>query len=162
MKHINDLNKVFSKRLLSKHEVLFREGDTLGDGYIINYGLISLEKNNKKVETLGEGEVLGVFNVFFDNKIRFFTAITMVKTEVFIIPEVYLKDKIRKADPFVKHCFRNWLYLTRKFMIEFDSENIVKNKKIRKNKKLEDYEKFKMITWIAYFNFFLGGLYELK
>ena len=31
-------------------------------------------------------------------------------------------------------------------MIEFDSENIVKNKKIRKNKKLEDYEKLKMIT----------------
>ena len=68
MKIINDLNKVVSKRLLSKHDVLFREGDTLGEGYIINYGLISLEKNNKKVETLGEGEVLGVFNVFFDNK----------------------------------------------------------------------------------------------
>tara|TARA_B100001059_G_scaffold78646_1_gene76412 strand:+ start:160 stop:429 length:270 start_codon:yes stop_codon:yes gene_type:complete len=81
-----DLDKRFSSRVLQKRDVLFREGDTLGDGYIINYGQISLERNSKKVEILNQGEVLGVFNVFFDNKVRFFTAIATTKTEVFVIP----------------------------------------------------------------------------
>ena len=105
--HGFDLDKGFSSRVLQKRDVLFREGDTLGDGYIINYGQISLERNNTKVEILNQGEVLGVFNVFFDNKVRFFTAIATIKTEVFVIPEIYLKDIINKVDPFVRHCFRN-------------------------------------------------------
>ena len=140
-----DLNKSFSSRVLQKRDVLFREGDTLGDGYIISYGQISLERNNTKVEILNQGEVLGVFNVFFDNKVRFFTAIATNKTEVFVIPEVYLKGIIDKADPFVRHCFRNWLHLTRKFMIELDGENIHEKKKIKAGKEQEDFEKVKIV-----------------
>ena len=136
-----DLDKSFSSRVLKKRDVLFREGDTLGDGYIISYGQISLERNNTKVEILNQGEVLGVFNVFFDNKVRFFTAIATNKTEVFVIPEVYLKGIIDKADPFVRHCFRNWLHLTRKFMIELNGENIHEKKKIKAGKEQEDFEK---------------------
>ena len=140
-----DLDKEFSSRVLQKHDVLFREGDTLGDGYIINYGQISLERNNTKVEILNQGEVLGVFNVFFDNKARFFTAIATIKTEVFVIPEIYLKDIINKADPFVRHCFRNWLHLTRKFMVELNGENIHKKKKTKDSNEQENFEKVKMV-----------------
>ena len=140
-----DLDKNFSSRVLQKRDVLFREGDTLGDGYIINYGQISLERSNTKVEILNQGEVLGVFNVFFDNKVRFFTAIATIKTEVFVIPESYLRNIINKADPFVRHCFRNWLHLTRKFMVELNGENIPKKKQNNANKDLEDFEKVKMI-----------------
>ena len=140
-----DLDRNFSSRVLKKRDVLFREGDTLGDGYIINYGEISLERNNKKVEILGQGEVLGVFNVFFDNKVRFFTAIAIIPTEVLVIPENYLKQIINKADPFVKHCFRNWLHLTRKFMVELNYENNVKDEEIKTDEELEEFKKVKLV-----------------
>ena len=140
-----DLDRNFSSRVLKKRDVLFREGDTLGDGYIINYGEISLERNNKKVEILGQGEVLGVFNVFFDNKVRFFTAIATIPTEVLVIPENYLKKIINKADPFVRHCFRNWLHLTRKFMVELNYENNVKDEKIKTDEELEEFKKVKLV-----------------
>ena len=140
-----DLDQSFSSRVLQKRDVLFREGDTLGDGYIISYGQISLERNNTNVEMLEQGEVLGVFNVFFDNKVRFFTAIATIKTEVFVIPEVYLKGIIDKADPFVRHCFRNWLHLTRKFMVELNGENIHEKKKIKAGNEQEDFEKVKIV-----------------
>ena len=140
-----DLDRNFSSRVLKKRDVLFREGDTLGDGYIINYGEISLERNNKKVEILGQGEVLGVFNVFFDNKVRFFTAIAIIPTEVLVIPENYLKKIINKADPFVKHCFRNWLHLTRKFMVELNYENNVKDEEIKTDEELEEFKKVKLV-----------------
>ena len=143
--HGFDLDKSFSSRVLEKRDVLFREGDTLGDGYIINYGQISLERNNTKVEILNQGEVLGVFNVFFDNKVRFFTAIATIKTEVFVIPEIYLKGIINKADPFVRHCFRNWLHLTRKFMVELNGKNIFEKKKNKDSKEQENFEKVKMV-----------------
>ena len=140
-----DLDQSFSSRVLQKRDVLFREGDTLGDGYIISYGQISLERNNTKVEILNQGEVLGVFNVFFDNKVRFFTAIATIKTEVFVIPEIYLKNIINKADPFVRHCFRNWLHLTRKFMVELNGENIKEKKKHKVDREQEDFEKVKIV-----------------
>ena len=140
-----DLDRNFSSRVLKKRDVLFREGDTLGDGYIINYGEISLERNNKKVEILGQGEVLGVFNVFFDNKVRFFTAIAIIPTEVLVIPENYLKKIINKADPFVKHCFRNWLHLTRKFMVELNYENNVKDEEIKTDEELDEFKKVKLV-----------------
>ena len=117
----------------------------MGDGYIINYGEISLERNNKKVEILGQGEVLGVFNVFFDNKVRFFTAIAIIPTEVLVIPENYLKQIINKADPFVRHCFRNWLHLTRKFMVELNYENNVKDEEIKADEELEEFKKVKLV-----------------
>ena len=44
--NISSLEKIFSSRVLEKNDVLFKAGDTLGDGYIIKYGEISIEKNN--------------------------------------------------------------------------------------------------------------------
>ena len=70
------------------------------------------------VEILGPGEVLGVWKVLFENEERFFTASAEEKTSVIILPEEYLEEKISKADPFIKHCFRSWLHLTRKFMMD--------------------------------------------
>ena len=57
------LNNTFSKRILEKNELLFRQGDLIGDGYIINSGEIMLERNNIKIEKLEEGEVFGIFNL---------------------------------------------------------------------------------------------------
>jgi CRP-like cAMP-binding protein len=142
--NISDLEKTFSSRILQKSDVLFREGDTLGDAYIIKYGEISIEKNNITFQTCESGEVLGVFNIFFNNKSRLFTAIAKTNSEVFVIPEKFLKDLMDKADPFVKHCFRSWLPLIKRFTSD-SSENINKKNFSKIDKEKEFNDKMKMV-----------------
>ena len=135
-----DLSKMFSSRSLEKNDVLFREGDTLGDAYIIKYGDIELLKNKSKIELVTAGEIVGIFNVFFDNKVRMYTAVAITKGEVFIIPEEYLKALLDKSDPFVKYCFRTFLPLLTRYSDQF--ENKVSND-TKVNKLSEEEEKFK-------------------
>ena len=135
-----DLSKMFSSRSLEKNDVLFREGDTLGDAYIIKYGEIELLKNKSKIELVTAGEIVGIFNVFFDNKVRMYTAVALTKGEVFIIPEEYLKALLDKSDPFVKYCFRTFLPLITRYSDQF--ENKVSND-TKVNKLSEEEEKFK-------------------
>ena len=139
-----DLSKMFSSRKLEKNEVLFKEGDTLGDAYIIKYGEIKLLKHQSQVDFVSAGEVVGIFNVFFDNKVRMFTAIALTKGEVFIIPEKYLRDILNKVDPFVKYCFRSFLPLLNRFSDQFDkkSSNNAQEKKMLEE---ENFKKMKML-----------------
>ena len=85
----------FSRRFLKAGDVLFREGDTNGDGYIIETGELEWIRNegDTKIRTaiLGEGEVLGVWKILFANNERYFTAKATVKTAVIVIPEAHLK-----------------------------------------------------------------------
>ena len=135
---------MFSSRKLEKNEVLFKEGDTLGDAYIIKYGEIKLLKHQSQVDFVSAGEVVGIFNVFFDNKVRMFTAIALTKGEVFIIPEKYLRDILNKVDPFVKYCFRSFLPLLNRFSDQFDkkSSNNAQEKKMLEE---ENFKKMKML-----------------
>ena len=66
--NVEDLKKVFSSKILEKNEILFKEGDTDGQGYIIESGKISLIKKNIRVEILGPGEVLGVWRYYLKMK----------------------------------------------------------------------------------------------
>ena len=138
------LNNTFSQRILEKNELLFRQGDLIGDGYIINSGEIMLERNNIKIDKLGKGEALGVFNLFFENKNRYFSAHALVETEIFIIPQKHLKKILNNSDPFVTHIFRNWLNLTERFMIDLNKEVKLKEKASKLNKLEELHKKMKM------------------
>ena len=84
----------FSRRFLKDGDVLFREGDTNGDGYIIETGELELLRNegDTKIRTavLGEGEVLGVWKILFANNERYFAAKATVKTAVIVIREAHL------------------------------------------------------------------------
>ena len=110
----------FSRRFLKVGDVLFREGDTNGDGYIIETGELELIRNegDTKIRTavLGEGEVLGVWKILFANNERYFTAKATVKTAVIVIPEAHLQAMLDQADPFLLHCFRKWLDVSRQYM----------------------------------------------
>jgi CRP-like cAMP-binding protein len=134
---------MFSSRTLQKNDVLYREGDTLGDAYIIKYGEIELLKYKSQVDIVGSGEVVGVFNVFFDNKVRMFSAISLTKGEVYIIPEKYLKELLDKSDPFVKYCFRTFLPHLKRFSEQFDKKtmNDTNEKKMLEE---ENFKKMKM------------------
>ena len=135
-----DLSKMFSSRSLEKNDVLFREGDSLGDAYIIKFGEIDLLKYKSKVEVVTAGEIVGIFNVFFDNKVRMYTAVAITKGEVFIIPEEYLKALLDKSDPFVKYCFRTFLPLLTRYSDQFENKVINETKA---NKLSEEEDKFK-------------------
>ena len=135
-----DLSKMFSSRTLEKNDVLFREGDTLGDAYIIKFGEIELQKNKSKVELVSAGEIVGIFNVFFDYKIRMFTAVALTKGEVFIVPEKYLQELLNKSDPFLRYCFRTFLPLLNRFSEQFEKKSYDDTKD---NKLLEESENFK-------------------
>ena len=137
-----DLSKIFSSRSLEKNDVLYREGDTLGDAYIIKFGEIELQKQKSKVELVTPGEIVGIFNVFFDNKTRMFTAVAITKGEVFIIPEQYLKGLLDKSDPFVRYCFRTFLPLLNRFAKQFVDKN---ENGLKSDKLSEEEEKFKKL-----------------
>ena len=139
-----DLSKMFSSRSLEKNDVLFREGDTLGDAYIIKFGEIELQKQKSKVELVTPGEIVGIFNVFFDNKTRMFTAVAITKGEVFIIPEQYLKGLLDKSDPFVKYCFRTFLPLLNRFAEQFENKNENGKKEKKLDEEEENFKKMKM------------------
>ena len=139
-----DLDINFSSRVLKKGDVLFREGDTLGDAYIIKYGEIELLKNKSKIELVTAGEIVGIFNVFFDNKVRMYTAVAITKGEVFIIPEEYLKALLDKSDPFVKYCFRTFLPLLTRYSDQFKNK-VSNDTKVDKLSEEEDkFKKMKM------------------
>lgn len=116
------LAKQFSRRHLNAGDILFREGDTNGDGYIIELGQLELTKEMKGVKeraaVLGSGEVLGVWKILFDNKSRSFTAKALVKTHVIEIPEAHISAMLEQSDPFILHCFRKWLEVSRSYMSE--------------------------------------------
>ena len=110
----------FSRRFLKAGDVLFREGDTNGDGYIVETGELELTRNegDTKIRTavLGQGEVLGVWKILFANDKRYFTAKATIKTTVIVIPEPHLQSMLDQADPFLLHCFRKWLDVSRHYM----------------------------------------------
>ena len=118
--HFEKLAVNFSRRFLKAGDVLFREGDTNGDGYIVEVGELELIRNegDTKVRTavLGEGEVLGVWKILFANDARYFTAKATIKTTVIVIPELHLQSMLDQADPFLLHCFRKWLEVSRNYM----------------------------------------------
>tara|TARA_B110001450_G_C17477691_1_gene422870 strand:+ start:290 stop:736 length:447 start_codon:yes stop_codon:yes gene_type:complete len=138
-----DLLKMFSSRTLEKNDVLFREGDTLGDAYIIKFGEIELLKYKTQVELVNAGEIVGIFNIFFDNKVRMFTAVALTKVEVFIIPERYLKDLLDKSDPFVKYCFRTFLPLLSRFSEQFNKKSVDDTQENQLHEE-EEFKKMKM------------------
>ena len=76
-----------------------------------------------------------------------FTATANVKTQVYVIPEQYLRDILNKADPFVKHGFRTWFKLTNKFLVALDKslEKDTKQKKQDEADK-ESYNKMKSVS----------------
>ena len=142
--NIGSLEKTFSSRIIERGDVLFRAGDTLGDAYIIKYGEISIEKNNLIYQICESGEVLGVFNIFFNNRSRLFTATAKTNSEVYVIPQKFLEQLMDKADPFVKHCFRSWLPLIKRFTSD-PPKNINKTHSSKTDKEKDFHNKMKMV-----------------
>ena len=92
--------------------MLFEQGGTDGDGFIVQVGKVELScKVGGSVQRaifVGAGEILGVYEPLFENDARYFTGKVVEKSRITRIPEQVLKDRIAASDPFIIYCVRNW------------------------------------------------------
>ena len=92
--------------------MLFEQGATDGDGFIVQVGKVELLREVgdpvQRGILLGAGEILGVYKTLFENDARYFTGTVVEKLRITPIPEQVLKDRIAASDPFIIYCVRNW------------------------------------------------------
>ena len=109
---VADLAKVFPTETLDVGTVLFEQGDTDGDGYIVQQGRVELSRMVGGAVQRGmfieAGEIFGVYKTLFQNERRYFTCTVVQKSRITRIPEQVLKDRIAASDPFIIYCVRNW------------------------------------------------------
>ena len=110
--NIEDLAKVFPTETVEAGTVLFEQGGSDGDGYIVQVGKVELSRQVGDAVQRGifveAGEILGVYKTLFENDQRYFTGTVVEKSRITRIPEQVLIDRIAASDPFIIYCVRNW------------------------------------------------------
>ena len=108
---VADLADVFPTETMEAGTVLFEQGGTDGDGYIVQVGRVELSRRAGDATQRGifeAGEIFGVYKTLFENDQRYFTGTVVEKSRITRIPEQVLKDRIAASDPFIIYCVRNW------------------------------------------------------
>ena len=109
---VADLANVFPTETMEAGTVLFEQGGTDGDGFIVQVGKVELSRevggSVQRGIFVGAGEILGVYKTLFENDARYFTGTVIEKSRITRIPEQVLKDRIAASDPFIIYCIRNW------------------------------------------------------
>lgn len=109
---VADLANVFPTVTMEAGTVLFEQGSTDGDGYIVQVGKVELSRQVGDAVQRGifveAGEIFGVYKTLFENDKRYFTGTVVEKSRITRIPEQVLKDRIAASDPFIIYCVRNW------------------------------------------------------
>lgn len=109
---VADLANVFPTETMEAGTVLFEQGGTDGDGFIVQVGKVELSRQIGESIQRGihveAGEIFGVYKTLFENDQRYFTGTVVEKSRITRIPEQVLKDRIAASDPFIIYCIRNW------------------------------------------------------
>ena len=111
---LEQLKNVFSSMSFEKDQIIYEEGEPVGDGYILSIGKVRLFKNagdgnlTEKL-TVNSMQVFGVWNSILGNNVRLFTARALEKSSALIIPKVTLDKKLLTLDPFLRLLFRQAL-----------------------------------------------------
>ena len=111
---VEQLKKVLSYINVEKVQIIYKEGEPLGHGYILSLGKVQLFKNtsNGKLaerQTINSMQVFGVWNSILGNNVRLFTAKALEKSSALIIPKATLDKKLLTLDPFLRLLFRQAL-----------------------------------------------------
>ena len=99
---------------IEKDQIIYEEGEPVGDGYILSIGKVRLFKNagdgnlTEKL-TVNSMQVFGVWNSILGNNVRLFTARALEKSSALIIPKATLNKKLSTLDPFLRLLFRQAL-----------------------------------------------------
>ncbi len=107
----DQLKTALKSKTVEKDEIIFREGEQAGDGYILSLGEVLLlqkdisgsEVQKQKIKSM---QVFGIWNSIFDTESRLFTARAMEKSSLLVIPKATLEKKLKTLDPFLRFCFR--------------------------------------------------------
>ena len=111
---VEQLKNVLSSMTFEKDQIIYEEGEPIGDGYILSIGKVRLFKNagdGKLTEklTVNSMQVFGVWNSILGNNVRLFTARALEKSSALIIPKATLDKKLSTLDPFLRLLFRQAL-----------------------------------------------------
>ena len=109
---VADLANVFPTETMEAGTVLFEQGGTDGDGFIVQVGKVELSRelggSVQREIFVGASEIPGFYTILFGNAARYFTGMIVEKSWITRIPEQVLKDRIAASDPFIIYCVRNW------------------------------------------------------
>ena len=111
---VEQLKNVLSSITIEKDQIIYEEGEPVGDGYILSLGKVKLFKNTSdgklaEKQTINSMEVFGVWNSILGNDVRLFTAKALEKSSALIIPKATLDKKLLTLDPFLRLLFRQAL-----------------------------------------------------
>ena len=111
---VQQLKNVLSSITIEKDEIIYEEGEPVGDGYILSLGKVQLFKNTSdgkvaEKQTINSMQVFGVWNSILGNNIRLITAKALENSSALIIPKTTLDKKLSTPDPFHRLLFRQAL-----------------------------------------------------
>ena len=117
---VEQLKNFLSSMSIEKDQIIYEEGEPVGDGYILSIGKVRLFKsgsNGKLTEkqTVNSMQVFGVWNSILGNNVRLFTAKALEKSSALIIPKATLDKKLSTLDPFLRLLFRQALSTSENF-----------------------------------------------
>ena len=108
---VEQLKNVLSSITIEKDQIIYEEGEPLGDGYILSLGKVQLFKNTSdgrlaEKQTISSMQVFGLWNYILGNNVRLFTAKALEKSSALIIPKATLDKKLLTLDPFLRLLIR--------------------------------------------------------
>ncbi len=106
----DQLKSALRSKTVEKDEIIYKEGDPAGDGYILSLGEVLLLQKNSSGEVqkqkINSMQVFGIWNSIFESEFRLFTAKATEKSSLLVIPKATLEKKLKTLDPFLRFCFR--------------------------------------------------------
>ena len=107
----DQLKSALKSKTVEKDEIIYKEGEPAGDGYILSLGeVLLLQKNSSGGEVqkqkINSMQVFGIWNSIFESEFRLFTAKATEKSSLLVIPKATLEKKLKTLDPFLRFCFR--------------------------------------------------------
>ena len=117
---VEQLKNVLSSMSIEKDQIIYEEGEPVGDGYILSIGKVRLFKSSRngkltEKQTVNAMQVFGVWNSILGNNVRLFTAKALEKSSALIIPKATLDKKLSTLDPFLRLLFRQALSTSENF-----------------------------------------------
>ena len=111
---VEQLKNVLSSMSIEKDQIIYEEGEPVGDGYILSIGKVRLLKNSSvgkltEMQSVNSIQVFGVWNSLLGKNLRLFTAKALEKSSALIILKATLDKKLSTHDPFLRLLFRQAL-----------------------------------------------------
>jgi CRP-like cAMP-binding protein len=115
--------KAFPPRRFDEGSFIIREGDPPGCAYVVQSGKVEIFRgkgvNRRQLGTVMPGGIFGEM-ALIDNSPRMADAIAATDTVCLVIPPAAFREKLDKADPFIRALLRILVRNTRSLAEEMD------------------------------------------